>query len=80
MLRWFESNPAQFKIFQKNYKNDICCTYRPTIFRIVKYNNNINVKIDNNNTILNLGTLNKFFKGAKITKSKPIKLLIKKRG
>ena len=54
--------------------------YRPTIvFKIVykPIKNNMRNKIKN---IRNLGILNKFLKGVKITKIKPVTLLIKNRG
>jgi hypothetical protein len=44
------------------------------------YKSIINNKTDIIKTIRNLGILNKFLNGAKITKIKPTKLLIKKRG
>ena len=78
-LRYVGSNPTRPNGTIKflNYENSI---YNPTIFLRIKYNNVINVKIDRINRIRNLGTFNKFLKGAKITRIKPIKLLIKKRG
>lgn len=44
------------------------------------YKSTINNKRDIIRTIRNLGILNKFLNGAKITKIKPTELLIKKRG
>ena len=44
------------------------------------YKSTRNNKTDRIKTIRNLGILNKFLNGAKITKIKPTKLLIKKRG
>ena len=47
---------------------------------MIQYNSTIKNKKDIIKRIRNFGTLNKFLNGAKITKIKPIKLLIKKRG
>ena len=46
----------------------------------MKYNNVNRIRIERINIIRSLGTLNKFLKGAKITRINPTKLLIKKRG
>ena len=54
--------------------------YKPTIFIIILYKNPITNKKNRIKRIRNLGTLNKFLNGAKITKIKPTKLLIKNRG
>ena len=48
--------------------------------RIIKYKSAINKIKDKIKKIRNFGTLNKFLKGAKITKIKPATLLIKNRG
>jgi hypothetical protein len=50
------------------------------MFMIILYKSTINNKNDKIKKARNLGTLNKFLNGAKITKIKPAKLLIKKRG
>ena len=47
---------------------------------MIVYKSTINNKKDKIKRMRNLGTLNKFLNGAKITKIKPIKLLIKKSG
>ena len=54
--------------------------YKPTIFIIIVYKSTITNKKDTIKRMRNLGTLNKFLNGAKITKIKPTKLLIKNRG
>jgi hypothetical protein len=46
----------------------------------MRYKNIINAKKETIKTIRNLGILNKFLSGAKITRIEPAKLLIKKRG
>ena len=50
------------------------------MFRRVKYNSTANKKQLSSKTIRNFGILNKFLRGAKITKINPAKLLIKNRG
>ena len=47
---------------------------------MIVYRRAMNNIINTGNKNLNLFTLTRFFKGAKITKIKPAKLLIKKRG
>ena len=47
---------------------------------MIRYKTTINNKNDKIKIIRNFGTLNKFLNGAKITKIKPTKLLIKNRG
>ena len=79
MLRWFESNPAQLNNL-RNYNFLIVKCYTPVIFLITKYKNKPNRKQVSSKKIRNFGTLNKFLRGAKITKINPAKLLIKNRG
>ena len=69
--------PGPFKHFLK-YK--FFYSYKPDIFRITVYKRSKIIKIDRIKIIRNLGILNKFRKGAKITKMEPTKLLIKNRG
>ena len=47
---------------------------------MIRQINVVRVKIDTINKMRNLGILNTFLKGAKMTKIKPNTLLIKKRG
>ena len=54
--------------------------YNPTMLIIILYKIIRNKNKKSITRIRNLGTLNKFLNGAKITKIKPAKLLIKKRG
>ena len=75
LLRWFESNPAQLTFLNlKTYR------YNPTIFLITIESIAMKIKIVKKSTNRSFGILSKFLKGVKITRIKPIKLLIKKRG
>ena len=55
-------------------------TYIPSIFFKIKHINPIVINNTKIRIIRNLGILNKFRKGVRIIKIKPIKLLIKNRG
>ena len=72
-LRYVGSNPTR-PIFSFNH------FYKPAILLRIMYRSIINIKKAIIITIRNFLILNKFLKGAKITKIRPAKLLIKKRG
>ena len=54
--------------------------YKPTILIIILYKSRIINKKNTTRKMRNFGTLNKFLNGAKITRIKPTKLLIKNLG
>ena len=54
--------------------------YKPTILRKIRYKLTKNTIRKITKKIRNFGILNKFLKGVKITKIKPVTLLIKNRG
>ena len=72
LLRWFESNPAQYKVWY-NY-------HKPVILLIIEKMLIKNKKIKKNRKLRNFGILNKFLNGVLITKINPTKLLIKNLG
>ena len=77
-----ENLPESSKYFTTITKNSFSFIkdYNPTIFIIIRYKSTRTNKKDTIKRIRNLGTLNKFLNGAKITKIKPTKLLIKNLG
>ena len=74
-LRYVGSNPTRPNIVLLTFM-----FYNPTMLIIILYKIIRNKNKKSITRIRNLGTLNKFLNGAKITKIKPAKLLIKKRG
>ena len=79
-LCYVGSNPTRPNLVKNDKNNIILIYYNPAILRIIKYNINPNVMQLTTKTRRNFGILNKFLTGAKITKIKPAKLLIKNRG
>ena len=81
-LCYVGSNPTRPNLVKndKNIKVIILVYYNPVILRIIRYKINPNIIQLTTKTIRNFGILNKFLTGAKITKIKPAKLLIKNRG
>ena len=81
-LCYVGSNPTRPNLVKsdKNTKVRILIYYNPAILRIIKYNSNPNTIQPTTKKIRSFGILNKFLTGAKITKIKPAKLLIKNRG
>ena len=60
--------------------NNLIDDYKLNIFTKIKYKLVRKTRMNKTINIRNFGTLNKFRKGAKITKIKPAKLLIKNLG
>ena len=82
MLRWFESNSAQYIIITISSIELVleCFNYIPTIFLRIRYNSPITTKIKTIKMPRNLGILNKFRNGVRIINANPITLLIKNLG